>query len=137
MTRAREAALAILKDASQPLSASGIANALRSSCDQATVYRSLHYLESAGLAESFILHCAVYGTERYWTLAKGHRHWFHCQHCHRFTELSAFCPAEEAAKDALERGLKITGHVLYFTGICDHCSSALAKAQALGEAGPS
>ncbi|TFG83049.1 MAG: transcriptional repressor, partial [Spirochaetales bacterium] len=87
MTRARSLVLGALEDASEPLSAAGVLAAIDSACDQATVYRALGYLESRGKAESFVLHCDEHGTERFFAAGiAGHRHWFHCEACHRFLD---------------------------------------------------
>lgn len=125
MTRAREAALEVLRGAGTPLSAAGVLETLGACCDQATVYRTLHYLEARGLAESFTLHCEEHGTERYYVAAEaGHRHWFHCEACHRFVDLGG-CRIEGLAADLeAELGLRVRRHVLYFTGLCPDCALA-------------
>lgn len=123
MTKARKAALDALDGAPEPLSASGLHERLGSSCDQATVYRALHFLEEKGLAESFVLHCAEHGTERYFVSRNApHRHWFHCALCHRFLDLGACAIGPMAQRLERERGIRISSHVLYFTGTCPECS---------------
>jgi Fur family ferric uptake transcriptional regulator len=126
VTKARNAALAALDSAPEPVSAAGLHKRLGSCCDQATVYRALHFLEERGLAESFVLHCQEHGTERYFVSRNaGHRHWFHCGVCHRFLDLGA-CPIGPMLGEMeRERGLKIEGHVMYFTGTCPACAAAL------------
>ncbi len=122
MTKARTACLETLETASQPLSAADVAARCGSSCDQATVYRALHYLEDNGLAESFVLHCREHGVERYYSSrASQHRHWFHCESCHRFIDLGA-CRIGGIVS-AFENGLdiKVTRHTLYLTGLCRDC----------------
>ncbi len=57
MTKARTAVLAALETASEPLSATGVSDALAGLCDLATVYRALHWLEEHGSVESFALYC--------------------------------------------------------------------------------
>jgi Fur family transcriptional regulator, ferric uptake regulator len=130
MTKARKAALDALDRATEPLSAAGVLAAIGACCDQATVYRVLHYLESAGLAESFVLHCDEHGTERYYvSAATVHRHWFHCEACHGFIDLGA-CRLGDIVRDLEEEsGLKVNRHVMYLTGLCKACqknSPALA-----------
>ncbi len=122
MTKAREAALEALGRATEPLSAAGVLSAIGACCDQATVYRVLHYLESAGFAESFVLHCEEHGTERYYVSAASmHRHWFHCEACHRFIDLGA-CRLGGIVQDLEgELGLKVSRHVMYLTGLCKAC----------------
>jgi Fur family ferric uptake transcriptional regulator len=127
MTKARELVLAVLDAAAGPLSAAAVVEAVGGDCDQATVYRALHYLEGQGKAESFVLSCSAHGTERYYTSRSApHRHWFHCEECHRFTDIGA-CTLD-AMVSGLERklGVEITGHTLYLMGICGDCRSAAA-----------
>ncbi len=128
MTKAREAALAALKAAGRPLSAAGVRQAIGVDCDQATVYRALHYLEERDLAESFILHCDEHGTERYYVSADApHSHWFHCEACHCFIDLGGCRIGALTADMEKERGLRIRRHVLYFTGLCGDCAAAAGK----------
>jgi Fur family ferric uptake transcriptional regulator len=125
MTRAREAVLAVLEEASEPLSASGVASALGESCDQATVYRALHYLEESGMAESFVLHCSEHGVERYYTSrSSAHRHWFHCESCHRFVDLGACRLGGMVGRVERELGVRVMRHTLYMTGLCPECASS-------------
>jgi len=127
MTAARRAILEMLGSASEPLSAMDVYNLLNFSADQATVYRSLHYLDEEGLCDSFILHCADHGTERYYTASpktenNTHRHWFHCEKCHRFTDLGV-CKLGTLVSDyEMKYGLTVRNHTLYLTGICSQCS---------------
>mgnify|MGYP000904657522 CR=1 FL=1 len=125
MTRARELVLETLKSSGEPLSAQALYAAIGRACDQATVYRALGFLEAKGLAESFVLHCDEHGTERYYCAGDaGHRHWFHCERCHRFIDLGA-CRLG-ALLDAMEseRGLTVLHHALYLSGLCPSCSGS-------------
>jgi Fur family ferric uptake transcriptional regulator len=128
MTKAREAALVILNSATEPLSASQMLQALPVPCDQATVYRTLRWLEECGRAESFALHCEDHGTERFYVRsAAAHRHWFHCEACHRFIDLGE-CRIEGLAAE-LERdlGVSVKRHILYFIGRCADCGSGAGQ----------
>jgi Fur family transcriptional regulator, ferric uptake regulator len=133
MTKARAAALSAITTATVPLSAAGVLAATGACCDQATVYRALHYLESAGLAESFILHCDEHGTERYYvSAAAAHRHWFHCEACHCFIDLGA-CRLGGLVHDLeKEQGLKVRTHVMYLTGLCRNCQNTNSPASCAG-----
>jgi len=131
MTKARQAVLGILDKAGRPLSALDVGALSGALCDTATIYRSLHYLEENGLAESFVLYCTAHGTERYYVSHNApHRHWFHCELCHRFVDLGA-CRVEpilvEMEKDT---GVAIKNHTLYATGICAECREADGGAKA-------
>ncbi len=124
MTKARKAVLEALDAAAEPLSASGIAERAVCDCDQATVYRALHHLEDAGFAESFVLYCSEHGTERYYVSAKApHRHWFHCEACHRFVDLGACRIGGVVAELERELGLRVTKHTMYLSGLCADCAA--------------
>jgi len=128
VTRAREAVLAALDAAEEPLSANAVLGRMGSCrCDQATVYRSLDYLEESGLAESFVLRCSEHGTERYFVSAsRPHRHWFHCESCHRFVDIGACRLGELAAELERERGFQVRRHSMYFSGLCPECRGSRA-----------
>lgn len=122
MTKARKAIQEILDGADRPLSALEVGASAEGFCDTATIYRALHYLEERGLAESFVLHCSAHGTERYYASRNvRHRHWFHCERCHRFVDLGA-CRVEPLLLQMEEEaGVEIRHHTLYATGICGDC----------------
>lgn len=131
MTRSRTDILAILRDSDEPLPAIEVIRRFtgENAPDQATVYRTLHWLEEKGYAESFVLHCLSHGTERYYAAildregkSLPHRHWFHCVSCHRFTDLGV-CGLEGLLSGYEKRlGLKIKSHTLYCTGQCSSCA---------------
>jgi len=124
MTKARAAVLSALDGAREPLSASGVVARLAGTCDQATVYRALHHLEDAGLAESFVLYCSEHGVERYYASARApHRHWFHCESCHRFVDLGECKLKGLVAEVEREFGLQVTRHTMYLSGICNACKA--------------
>lgn len=125
MTRAREAVMAVLEEAREPLSAAGVIGRIGGICDQATVYRSLGYLERTGRAESFVLRCSREGTERYFAaIGAGHRHWLHCESCHRFVDLGECALGELGTEIESRYGVRIARHSLYFSGFCRECSDA-------------
>lgn len=122
MTKARAQVLGCVSSAKEPVSAKQVWTSLGNEYDQATIYRALHYLEERGNLDSFILHCVEHGTERYYVLHTAeHRHWFHCEGCHRFFDLG-LCRFEELmAQVGAEKGLTITSHTFYATGYCPEC----------------
>lgn len=127
-TKARQAIMESLAAAKAPLTAAAIFDSLSVSADQATVYRNLHLLEDEGLAESFILHCEDHGTERYYTAAvdpdeggHAHRHWFHCEKCHSFTDLGSCKISDLVSAYEGQYGISVRTHTLYLTGICAKC----------------
>jgi Fur family ferric uptake transcriptional regulator len=126
VTRARAAALAVLDAADEPLSAAGVLSRLVGCCDQATVYRALHYLEETGRAESFVLSCSEHGVERYYASRSApHRHWFHCESCHRFVDLGACRIGKLVTEAERDLGLRVSRHTLTLTGMCPSCASGV------------
>jgi len=128
MTKTRQTTLDILRNAKEPLSASAIFQLIDDRCDPVTVYRTLHYLEEQGLADSFILHCDEHGTERYYTACGDcegkhglHHHWFHCEKCHCFIDLGNCKLDSLVASYEHDLGLVVSSHTLYLTGLCNNC----------------
>lgn len=132
MTKCRKEILDMLAAASEPLSAADLFGRM-TGADQVTVYRTLHYLEEHGFAESFVLHCdahacAAHAAKRYYTASvdssggeRGHRHWFHCEKCHRFIDLGS-CRMDELVREyERENGIVVKTHTLYLTGLCADC----------------
>ena len=122
MTRARQAVLDILRSSTEPVSAAAVHQASGNSFDPATIYRTLHYLEQKGWAESFVLHCREHGTERYYTAIAGdegvHHSWFHCELCHRFVDLGSCGICDMLNDYKKNQDIEIRSHVVYMTGIC-------------------
>ena len=133
LTKARKAVLDALKS-SGPASALDLGARLASACDQATVYRALHYLEEEGWADSFVLRCDLRGTERYYVaLSEEHRHWLHCERCHGFVDLGA-CRVEALFKEMeASLGVEIRSHTLYAAGLCPACAAAPQERGAASE----
>lgn len=123
MTKSRKEVLALLEASPIPLSALEIHKSSALVMDLATVYRTLHYLESQGFAESFYFTCSEKGAGRYYCRRrKPHIHFFHCSSCHKFIPLGE-CRLKNI-EEALERenDLRISDHTLYFKGICGSCA---------------
>jgi Fur family transcriptional regulator, ferric uptake regulator len=122
VTRARAAVLSAIDAAATPLAAADVAAALAGICDQATVYRALHYLEDSGNLESFVLYCAEHGVERYYVTRKAaHRHWFHCESCHRFLDIGTCKVGGLVSTVERELGVRVSQHTFYITGLCSNC----------------
>ena len=126
MTAIRQATLDVIGDSPTPLSAAMIAKNIPISCDMASVYRALHYLEKKDHLHSFILHCPEHGTERYYTIrgsSSHHHHWFHCLKCHTFINLGD-CPVASILPQYEKKfGLEVTDHNLYVSGLCSSCKN--------------
>jgi Fur family ferric uptake transcriptional regulator len=120
--------LDLLLGSGEPLAAADVYNRMGAGIDPVTVYRTLHYLEERGFAESFILHCESHGTKRYYTASASgidsdhvHHHWFHCERCHRFTDLGNCKMDALIGEYERDTGIEIKTHTLYMTGICAKC----------------
>jgi Fur family ferric uptake transcriptional regulator len=123
MTKKRQQLLKLLQQGSQPMNAAQLHKELQSSQDLTTIYRGLQYLEQQDLADSFVYECEDRGIERYY-IAKNsdHRHYMHCEHCHRFIAFSG-CPLEGAVeKLEAEYGFKISEHFITLKGVCSDCT---------------
>ncbi len=134
MTKARETILKLLSEVTEPVSATQIDKKIEPSCDQATVYRTMHYLENHGYIESFVLFCSEHGTERYYTLKNDetqttHRHWFHCETCHRFIDLGTCTIAKVLSSFEAEQKITIRQHTFYCTGLCNECGTTSEQIQ--------
>lgn len=135
MTRKRRAVFDALERAEGPVSAADLARDLGEDLNLATVYRALHGLEEAGLAEAFAFECRERGIERYYLPQRRvHRHYFHCEQCHRFTDLGG-CGVESLVRDAETRfGLRVQAHTLYMTGLCAACAEGAVPVAESGAA---
>jgi Fur family ferric uptake transcriptional regulator len=92
-------------------------------CDLATVYRSLHLLESMGMVKRFDLGG---GVARFELLAEGddgHHHHLVCTECGNVVELpdcsTSISEIEESI--AMKHGFKRVTHKLEFFGVCTDC----------------
>jgi Fur family ferric uptake transcriptional regulator len=127
MTKARRTLLAILKEATQPLAANHLIEHPHVTCNQATVYRSLHYLEEKGYIDSFVLRCNGHVAERYYSYRKedgGHSHWFHCTECHCFIDLGECAMEEQIAAWEQHYRFFVCDHFFSLTGICERCKAS-------------
>jgi len=124
MTKARVHVLESITQSNEPLSARQLCEQFKDEHDPATIYRALHFLEEKGRIESFPLYCTEHGAERYYVLhSNQHRHWFHCEQCHRFIDLGQCKFDAILTQMGRDRGLIITAHTFYATGICQECQA--------------
>jgi Fur family ferric uptake transcriptional regulator len=114
--------LAYLEGAQNPVSAREIFKGMHLEKKTAfsSVYRALWYLEENGLVSGFSVPCDSCGKDRYFTdAARGHRHYFHCDTCHRFIEIGE-CPVDISG---IERkyGVTVRRHSVTYSGTCKKC----------------
>jgi Fur family ferric uptake transcriptional regulator len=90
-----------------------------SSIGRASVFRALDLFTSLSIIRPTYIHSSL--TPTYVLLPDGHHHHIICTNCNRVIEF------EECAlggiESALEKrlGVKLTGHLLEFYGLCDKC----------------
>ncbi|HYG36008.1 MAG TPA: Fur family transcriptional regulator [Clostridia bacterium] len=122
LTGPRQAILEILRQQEHPLSIKDIFGALPSGdCDLATVYRSMHLLESMGIVKKYDLGD---GVARFELLAEGddgHHHHLICTQCAGVVEIEECFMRELEERIASRNGFKAVTHRLEFFGICPAC----------------
>jgi Fur family transcriptional regulator, ferric uptake regulator len=129
VTGPRQAILRLLREQPHPLSNREIHDALPPrDCDLATIYRSMHLLESMGMVKRFDLGD---GVARYELLEEGddgHHHHLVCTRCAGVVEI------DECGMQGLERriatrnGFAGVTHRLEFFGICPDCQGGASSA---------
>jgi Fur family ferric uptake transcriptional regulator len=121
MTVKRKLTLDIIESYDVPVSTRTIVEKLSEDMDQATVYRSIGWLELHGFIEGFTFTCEHEGTVRYYQLRGiDHRHYLHCSSCHSFQEIDRCIPADIGKLEEYNN-VRIDHHVAYFSGICSRC----------------
>lgn len=122
VTGPRQAVLNILREHAHPLSIKEIFVNLRSGdCDLATVYRSMHLLETMGMVKRFDFGDGVARFELLPEGDDGHHHHLVCLRCAEVVEIEHCGIAELDDRIALNSGFKAVIHKLEFFGICPDC----------------
>ena len=124
ITAPRQAILATLHQHGRPMSIKEIFSSLPpGGCDLATVYRSMHLLETMGMVKRFDF---GEGSARYELLAEGedgHHHHLVCTRCAGVVEIEECFTRELEEKIATQNGFKAVTHRLEFFGICPACQA--------------
>jgi Fur family transcriptional regulator, ferric uptake regulator len=122
ITGPRQAILEILRLHPHPLSIKEIFSALaRGDSDLATIYRSMHLLESMGMVKRF--HFGD-GPARFELLPEGddgHHHHLVCLECSTVIEIEECFPQALEEQIATRNGFKSVTHKLEFFGVCPRC----------------
>jgi Fur family ferric uptake transcriptional regulator len=122
VTGPRRAILQLLAGEKHPVSIRALHDLLRhTSCDLATVYRSLKLLERLGMVKRFDFGdgSARYELNRHGD--HGHHHHLICTGCARVVEIDECFPCELEQKIASGNGFTRITHKLEFFGICPQC----------------
>lgn len=122
VTAPRQAILDLLRAQHGPLSIREIHQALPAGdCDLATIYRSMHLLETMGMVKRFDLGD---GSARFELLSAGddgHHHHLVCTRCAEIIEIQDCFPQELETRLAASSGFKRVTHRLEFFGLCPRC----------------
>ncbi len=122
LTNARLAVLQALEDSGGHITSAEVlsrVDAIDPSIGRASVFRTLDLL--TGLAIIRPTYIGTSMTPTYVLLPEGHHHHIICTNCNRVIEFDE-CGLEAIAAE-LERslGVRLTGHLLEFYGLCDQC----------------
>jgi Fur family transcriptional regulator, ferric uptake regulator len=122
VTGPRQAILDILRRQHGPVTIREIFAELgNGDCDLATVYRSMHLLETMRMVKRFDFGD---GAARFELLAEGddgHHHHLVCTRCTTVVEIEDCFPEELQAGIARRNGFKSVTHRLEFFGVCPDC----------------
>jgi Fur family ferric uptake transcriptional regulator len=122
LTGPRQAILEILRGGAHPMSNKEIFAALPAGeCDLATVYRSLHLLESMGMVKRFDLGDGVARFELLGEGDDGHHHHLVCTRCAHIVEIEECFMPELERQIGARNGFQSVTHKLEFFGICPDC----------------
>ena len=122
LTGPRQAILELLSRQSHPLSNKEIFLGLApGQCDLATVYRSMHLLETMGLVKRYELGDGLARFELAREGKDGHHHHLVCVRCSGVIELDECFMREVEERIAARNGFKAITHRLEFFGVCPTC----------------
>ncbi len=122
LTNARLAVLQALEDSGGHITSAEVlsrVDAIDPSIGRASVFRTLDLL--TGLAIIRPTYIGTSMTPTYVLLPEGHHHHIICTNCNRVIEFDE-CGLEAIAAELERRlGVRLTGHLLVFYGLCDQC----------------
>jgi Fur family transcriptional regulator, ferric uptake regulator len=122
VTGPRRAILELLSQQKHPVSIRRIHELMSdSSCDLATVYRSMKMLDRLGMVRRFDFGDAVARYELNRHADGGHHHHLICTDCAKVVEIQECFPSELEEKIAAGNGFASITHRLEFFGICPKC----------------
>jgi Fur family ferric uptake transcriptional regulator len=124
VTGPRQAILALLRRQAHPLSIKEIFFALpKGDCDLATVYRSMHLLETMGMVKRFSFGDASARFELLVEGDDGHHHHLVCTRCAEVVEIQECSMRALEEELAARNGFKAVTHKLEFFGLCPECQA--------------
>ncbi len=93
----------------------------KGNCDLATIYRSMHMLETMGMVKRFDFGDGIARFELLREGDDGHHHHLVCTNCSEVIEIEECFTVELEQKIATRSGFKGVTHKLEFFGICPEC----------------
>jgi Fur family ferric uptake transcriptional regulator len=118
MTSLRRAILYLIDSSDRPRTVRQIHAGIKEKADLSSVYRALEYFESENLVHSI----SMDGSRFYYGSAKsGHGHFIQCRECREILEFDQCAVGSLQKRIQNQFGYEITGHVLYFQGLCPRC----------------
>jgi Fur family ferric uptake transcriptional regulator len=122
LTGPRRAILETLRKEGHPMSIKEIFETLaKGNCDLATIYRSIHMLETMGMVKRFDFGDGIARFELLREGDDGHHHHLVCTNCSEVIEIDECFTVELEQKIAARSGFKDVTHKLEFFGICPEC----------------
>jgi Fur family ferric uptake transcriptional regulator len=123
LTAPRQAILSVLREWQHPIASREILERLpKGDCNLATIYRSLHLLESMGIVKRFDFGDGVARYELTAPDEAGHHHHLICTGCAAVVKIKACFPSQWEEQIARENGFESVTHKLEFFGTCPRCA---------------
>ena len=124
ITGPRRAIIAVLEKQAHPLTIREIHAAIEESqCDLATIYRSMHLLETMRIVARFDFGDGVARYELVRHEDNEHHHHLICTDCAKVVEIDDCFPEELEQKIATGNGFSEVKHKLEFFGVCPTCQT--------------
>ena len=122
LTGPRQAILEVLHRQPHPLAIREIFAALpKGDCDLATIYRSMHLLESLGMVKRYELGGGMARFELLPEGDDGHHHHLVCTRCAWVVEIDGCAIEDLEQRVARQNGFTAVSHRLEFFGLCPEC----------------
>jgi Fur family transcriptional regulator, ferric uptake regulator len=122
VTGPRQAILGVLRSSPHPLTIREVHAALgEQECDLATVYRSMHLLQTMGMVKRFDFGDGVARFELVCSEGDEHHHHLICTRCMEVVEIDECFPEEWERRIAQGNGFANISHKLEFFGVCPGC----------------
>jgi len=122
LTNARLTVLDVLEASGGHITSADVlvrVNTVDPSIGRASVFRTLDLLTNLSIIRPTYIHSSL--TPTYVLLPDGHHHHIICTNCNRVIEFEECALGGVEAQLEAQLGVKLTGHLLEFYGLCDRC----------------